>query len=88
MLTSPAFSASFERSLFSSAFCARKRLLMDWHEHLHAVVASSLSTMPGANVFLDGRYVPILFLPLQSGPGVTLSGHYVGPFPDTPQGNC
>ena len=35
----------------SYALYARTLLLVDWHDHLHAVVTSSLATVPGANVF-------------------------------------
>ena len=35
----------------SYALYARKLWLVDWHEHLNEVVASPLSTVPGANVF-------------------------------------
>ena len=46
MLTPLATSVSLARF-----FYVRALLLVDWHGSLHAVVASSLSTVPGAKVF-------------------------------------
>ena len=65
---------------------ARTILLVDWHEHMHAVVVSFLSTTPGAKVF-QTRW-PIIFLPLPSGPGVAVSTDYFAALPVTPRGNC
>ena len=50
MLTPPAILASLFTLLTLERF-----LMVDWHRYLHAVAASSLSTMAGANVFETNR---------------------------------
>ena len=45
-------------SVSLARFYGRALLLVDKHGHLHAVVASSLSTVPGANVFQTDVTLP------------------------------